>query len=52
MAQLSLRFMGVGTDRLIQTLKRSRGLNQTLKRSRGYFKLDIEKDIEKVKGLF
>jgi hypothetical protein len=26
MAELSLRFMGVGTDRLVQTLKRSRGL--------------------------
>ena len=32
MAQLSLRFMGVGTDRLIQTLKRSRGLNSPSKK--------------------
>ncbi len=26
MAELSLRFMGIGTDRLEQTLKRSKGL--------------------------
>ena len=32
MAQLSLRFMGVGTDRLVQTLKRSRGLNPPSKK--------------------
>jgi hypothetical protein len=32
MAQLSLRFMGVGTDRLLQTLKRSRGLNPPSKK--------------------
>jgi hypothetical protein len=32
MAQLSLRFMGIGTDRLIQTLKRSRGLNPATKK--------------------
>ena len=32
MAQLSLRFMGVGTDRLVQTLKRSRGLTPASKR--------------------
>ena len=31
MAELSLRFMGTGTDRLIQTLKRSRGLNPATK---------------------
>jgi hypothetical protein len=32
MAQLSLRFMGVGTDRLIHTLKRSKGLNPASKK--------------------
>jgi hypothetical protein len=32
MAQLSLRFMGVGTDHLIQTLKRSRGLTPASKK--------------------
>ena len=32
MAQLSLRFMGIGTDRLIQTLKRSRGLTPASKK--------------------
>jgi hypothetical protein len=31
MAELSLRFMGTGTDRLIQTLKRSRGLSPASK---------------------
>ena len=32
MAELSLRFMGIGTDRLVQTLKRSRGLNPPSKK--------------------
>jgi hypothetical protein len=32
MAQLPLRFMGLGTDRLIQTLKRSRGLTPASKK--------------------
>ena len=32
MAQLSLRFMGIGTDRLIQTLRRSRGLTPASKK--------------------
>jgi hypothetical protein len=31
MAELSLRFMGTGTDQLIQTLKRSRGLSPASK---------------------
>lgn len=31
MAKLSLRFMGAGQDRLVQTLKRSRGLTQASK---------------------
>ena len=31
MAQLSLRFMGVGNDRLVQTLKRSKGLQPPTK---------------------
>jgi hypothetical protein len=31
MAELSLRFMGTGTDRLLQTLKRSRGLSPASK---------------------
>jgi len=32
MAELSLRFMGVGTDRLVETLKRSRGLTPMSKK--------------------
>ena len=32
MAQLSLRFMGIGNDRLIETLKRSKGLSPPSKR--------------------
>ena len=32
MAQLSLRFMGIGNDRLVQTLKRSKGLNPPSKK--------------------
>jgi hypothetical protein len=32
MAQLSLRFMGIGNDRLIQTLKRSKGLTPPTKK--------------------
>ena len=32
MAELSLRFMGLGTDRLVHTLERSRGLNPTSKK--------------------
>jgi hypothetical protein len=34
MAELLLRFMGIGTDRLLQTLKRSRGLSPASKTKR------------------
>ncbi len=34
MAELSLRFMGIGTDRLRHTLERSRGLNPATKKKR------------------